>query len=279
MSGARRAGSPGRPSGHRSRKSGAADRSRVDPTRRAAYDVLRRVGEGEAYANLVLPPLLRARGLAGRDAAFATELAYGTLRRQGTYDAVLAACVDRPLADLDPGVLDVLRLGAHQLLGMRVAPHAAVSSTVDVARAVAGAGPARLVNAVLRRVAERDLAAWVARLAPPYNVDPLGHLALSEAHPRWIVEALSEALGGDVDEVAAALRADNEPPEVTLIARPGRSTAEELVAAGLGRAAGRRTPPCWPEETRGACPPSAKAAPGCRTRAANWSRWRSPRRR
>src|SRR5439155_4762424 len=103
-------------------------RPRPDAPRLAAFDVLEAVRTRDAYANLVLPGLLRQRGLGGRDAAFATELGYGTLRGQGTYDAVIGACVDRPLEKLDPPVLDVLRLGTHQLLAMRTPPHAAVSA-------------------------------------------------------------------------------------------------------------------------------------------------------
>src|SRR5579875_691114 len=124
---------------------------RADPARRAAYDVLRAVTDRDAYANLLLPALLARRGLGGRDAAFATELAYGTLRGRGTYDAILAACSDRD--DLDPPVRDVLRLGAHQLLATRVGSHAAVATSVDLARDVCGARPAGFVNAVLRKVA------------------------------------------------------------------------------------------------------------------------------
>ncbi|MHC1481811.1 transcription antitermination factor NusB, partial [Frateuria aurantia] len=77
-----------------------------------------------------------------------TELGYGALRAKGSYDAVIAACVDRPLADVDEAILDALRLGAHQLLGMRIPPHAAVNQTVGLARAVIGAGPASFINAV-----------------------------------------------------------------------------------------------------------------------------------
>ena len=105
---------PGRPAANRSRSA----RPRTDPARRAAYDVLRAVADRDAYANLLLPALLTERGLTGRDAAFATELTYGTLRGRGTYDAILAACSDRD--DIDPPVRDVLRLGAHQLLATRV---------------------------------------------------------------------------------------------------------------------------------------------------------------
>ena len=107
---------------------------RTDPARRAAYDVLRAVADRDAYANLLLPSVLAERGLTGRDAAFATELTYGTLRGRGTYDAILAACSDRD--QLDPPVRDVLRLGAHQLLATRVGSHAAVATSVDLVKDV-----------------------------------------------------------------------------------------------------------------------------------------------
>ena len=208
----------GRPTGRplRGKRSGA------DPARRAAYDVLRAVDERDAYANLVLPPMLRERGISGRDAALATELAYGTLRGQGTYDAVLSACVDRPLDQLDRPVLDVLRLGTHQLLRMRVPDHAAVSTTVGLAASAVGAGASRLVNAVLRKVSARDLNAWMDQVAPSPGTDPIGHLAVVHSHPRWIVQAILDARGGDLDDIAGLLAADNVAPGVTLVARPGR---------------------------------------------------------
>ncbi|HEU5456562.1 MAG TPA: transcription antitermination factor NusB, partial [Nocardioides sp.] len=136
-------------------------RRRADPARLAAYEVLEAVRADDAYTNLVLPAVLRRHGLTGRDAAFATELAAGTLRRRGSYDAVLAACVDRPLARVEPGVLDALRLGTHQLLSMRVPPHAAISTTVDLVHDKVGRGPAGFTNAVLRKTAQHDLSGWV----------------------------------------------------------------------------------------------------------------------
>ncbi|MCW2673633.1 MAG: ribosomal small subunit methyltransferase [Frankiales bacterium] len=191
-------------------------RTRRDPVRLTAYDVLKAVREDDAYANLVLPRLLRERRLDGRDAALATELAYGTLRAKGQLDAVLAACVDRPLAQVDPPVLDVLRLGAYQLLRTRVPTHAAVSTTVDVARTRLTAGPAAFTNAVLRKVAAQDLDAWLAQLRP---ADELEAVALETSHPRWIAQAYRDALGGDLDETRQALMADDERPQVHLVAR------------------------------------------------------------
>jgi 16S rRNA (cytosine967-C5)-methyltransferase len=209
-----------------------ARRPHPDPARQVAYDALRAVEQRDAYANLVLPSLLRERQLAPRDAAFATELTYGTLRFLGTYDAILEVAVDRPLSDVDAPVLGILRLGAHQLLRMRVPAHAAVSATVELARAVIGEGRSRFVNAVLRRIAARSLDSWLSQLAPPFESDPVGHFAAVHAHPRWIVSAFRDALGGSLDETAAALAADNDPAQVTLVARPGRSTVGELLAAG-----------------------------------------------
>jgi 16S rRNA (cytosine967-C5)-methyltransferase len=197
---------------------------------------LRAVSERDAYANLLLPALLRERGLSGRDAALATELAYGTLRGQGSYDAIIAVCSDRDLDRLDPPLREVLRLGAHQLLATRIAAHAAVATSVDLAKDVAGPRPAGFVNAVLRRVATRDLGSWLEIAAPSRADDLVGHLAVRYSHPRWIVRALAEALGDPPDqglaETEAALAADGERPLVTLCAVPGLAEPAELAAGG-----------------------------------------------
>src|SRR6266566_2985325 len=193
-------------------------RPRTDPARRAAYDVLRAVADRDAYANLLLPALLTERGLTGRDAAFATELTYGTLRGRGTYDAILAACSDRD--DIDPPVRDVLRLGAHQLLATRVGSHAAVATSVDLAKDVCGPRPSGFVNAVLRRVATRDLDGWIQIVAPDRSRDPSGYLAVRYSYPRWIVDALRDALGPDAAEIEDALAAGNVRPEVVLALSP-----------------------------------------------------------
>jgi len=204
----------------------------ADPARRAAYDLLLAVRERDAYANLTLPRLLTERGLTGRDAAFATELGYGTLRAYGTWDQVLDACIDRPGDQVEPTVRDILRLGAHQLLAMRTPPHAAVSATVNLCREALGPGPAGFVNAVLRKVAAADLDGWTARLAPDRDTDLAAHLAFRHAHPEWIVRAFAEVLSRDWAEVEALLAADNVAARVTLAARPDRCSRDELIAAG-----------------------------------------------
>jgi len=211
-------------------------RPRVDPARRVAYRVLAGVSTKDAYANLLLAAALRESGLAGKDAALATELVYGVLRHRGSYDAIIGVCADRDLDRIDTAVLDALRLGTHQLLGMRIKPHAAVATTVDLAVDVAGRKPAGFVNAVLRRIAPRDLDAWIGIVAPDRLADPAGHLAIRHSHPRWIVEAFADALGerpgGDLSQTEAALAADNARPAVHLAVVPGLADRGDLVAAG-----------------------------------------------
>ena len=203
---------------------------RADPARRAAYDVLKAVRVDQAYTNLALSGALDRGGVNGRDAAFATELTSGTIRWQGLYDAVISACLDRPIVRVQPKVLDALRLGCHQLLSMRVPAHAAISTTVDLVRSEVGPGASGFVNAVLRRISAHRRDAWVRRVAPDRARDPVGFAATAYSHPRWVVEALGEALAasGRRDELEALLVADNEPPAVTLVARPGRATLDEL---------------------------------------------------
>lgn len=203
--------------------------------------MLRAVSERDAYANLALPALLAERKISGRDAAFATELTYGTSRTRGLLDAVIAAAAGRPVEQIDPVLLDLLRLGAYQLLRTNVAEHAAVSTTVEQAGIEFDSVRAGFVNGVLRAIARRDEAGWTAELAPPAAVDPVGHMAFVHAHPRWIAQAFTDALGAHAGELDEALAADDARPGVHLAARPGVLTAEELAHA-VGGTVGRFSP-------------------------------------
>jgi 16S rRNA (cytosine967-C5)-methyltransferase len=203
-------------------------RRREDRARRAAFDALRAVNADGAYANLVLPALLRERGLAGRDAAFATELLAGTCRWLGSYDAIIAAAAGRPLTDFQPAVVDLLRLGVHQILAMRVPVPAGVAASVDLAAVTVGERVTGLVNAVLRRVADKSLDDWFDQLSQ--GLDDHDHLALRTAHPRWIVDAYAELL--PPTELERALSANNLSPQVSLAVRPGLAETSDLVREG-----------------------------------------------
>nr|WP_246308551.1 transcription antitermination factor NusB [Kineosphaera limosa] len=219
-----------------------SQRSRsADDARLVAFEVMRAIDDG-AYANLELPRALRRAGLTGRDAAFVTELVYGATRLRGRYDPIIGRGAGRDVTDIDPEVLDVLRLGAHQLLGMRVDSYAAVDSSVALTRELLGTGRAGFVNAVLRRVSEKDPQQWRDILLKGVEPGSDEALAVSHSHPAWVVRALRAALeahlGEDADSgggIEALLEADNAPATVALVARPGLADVEELVAAGATR--------------------------------------------
>ena len=180
-------------------RSASSTASRTAMAAGVAFDALRKVTGEDAYANLVLPPLLTERGITARDAAFATELLNGTFRWLGTYDAILEAASGRALSTLQPAVVDLLRLGTHQVLGMRVGTHAAVSETVDLAGATVGRRVTGLVNAVLRRVAAHDRSEWVARLgAEPAAIETLSPLAEQGAPTAAALRDRWNAVQGDV---------------------------------------------------------------------------------
>lgn len=193
----------------------------VSPARLVAFDVLEAVRADEAYANLLLPARIRRAGLSRADAAFATELTYGTLRLQGYYDRVIELAAGRPTAAIEPAVLDVLRLGAHQLLATRVPTHAAVFEQVALARRIAPKA-AGFANAVLRTISRTSPGAW-RELVTEGTKNEDDRLSLLESHPKWIVRALRRALGreGRADELEDLLRADNASPRVNLAVLPG----------------------------------------------------------
>ncbi|KJL39669.1 MULTISPECIES: RsmB/NOP family class I SAM-dependent RNA methyltransferase [Microbacterium] len=195
--------------------------SRTVAARRVAYETLRAVHESDAYANLLLPTAISRAGLSTADAALATELTYGTLRRQGTYDAVIAIAADRPVSDIDPAVLDALRLGVHQLLSTRVASHAAVNESVELARGAGGRGAAGFANAVLRRISRDTPGDWMTHVAASARSDD-EQLGLLFSHPVWVVRAFRRALAaeGRAEELEALLTADNASPRVTMAALP-----------------------------------------------------------
>ncbi|MDR2373400.1 MAG: hypothetical protein LBD77_04745 [Bifidobacteriaceae bacterium] len=201
----------------------------ADPARRAAFDLLKAVSKG-AYANLALPTMLTERQITGRDAAFATELAYGTIRMRGQYDAVIAKVAGRDQIDAD--VMDVIRLGIHQIAAMRVPDHAAVAATVAIAREAIGVGPSGFANAILRAVTEGPYEQLLAQAAPEDD-DSIDTLAIRYSHPAWVVRTLRQALigaGRDQADLKAVLAASNGQPPVTLVARPGLMTADQLAA-------------------------------------------------
>ncbi|NLZ57596.1 MAG: MFS transporter [Corynebacterium sp.] len=195
----------------------------VDKPREIAFEVLDRVRTGEAYANLVLPRLLTKQKLDSRDAAFATEITYGTLRNQGLLDTVIESAANRSLNDIDPEILDVLRIGAYQVLFTRVEDHAAVDTTVKMVGGLKKFQATGFTNAVMRNITRTSPEEWLSKLEPEGEI---ARVAFRTAHPEWIAQSFSRLL--PADELEAALEADSQRPVVHLVARPGEISAEEL---------------------------------------------------
>ncbi len=202
---------------------------RPDAARLLAFEVFSEVNNGQAYANLILPRALTESSLEQRDRAFVTELVYGSLRMQGRHDWILQQVSDRPWNEVDAGIVNVARLGVHQLFEMRVPTHAAVSATVELARKVLGESRATYVNALLRKVSSKSLEEWLAPLE--LVEDKIAQLAVRYSHPEWIVSSYFDLLR-EYDEVALALGANDVPAVPTLVSWPGRSTQQELVSLG-----------------------------------------------
>lgn len=193
-------------------------------SRSIAFDVLRQVSGDDAYANLALAQRLSSGNVPARDAALATELVSGTCRLMGTYDLIIERAAGRKLGSMQPAVIDVLRLGAHQLLSMRIPPHAAVSATVELAKQRIGRRVTGLTNAILRKVSQHSLEEWTEQLAK--GKDEIGSAALRGHHPRWITDVFAGLL--PADELESALAANNVSPAPTLVVRPGLATVAEL---------------------------------------------------
>lgn len=200
-----------------------------DAARLLAFDLLTEVNRNQGYSNLLLPQALNASKLEERDRALTTELVYGTLRMQGRHDWVLQQISDRPWAEVDPGIIDLCRLGVHQLHQMRTPDHAAVAATVEVARKRVGESKASFVNALLRSVTRKSQEEWFAPLTQ--ISDPVEKLSIQYSHPQWIVSAYFDLLKSWVD-VESALAINNEAATPTLVSWPGRSTQQELIDIG-----------------------------------------------
>jgi 16S rRNA (cytosine967-C5)-methyltransferase len=200
-----------------------------DAPRVLVYDILSEVNRRGGYSNLLLPQALNSSNFEQRDKGFITELLYGTLRMQGRHDYILSQVSDRPWSEVDEGIVDICRLGVHQLFEMRVATHAAVSATVELARKVIGESKASFVNAILRKVSAKALDEW---LDPVRAInDPVTRLSILYSHPEWIVSAYFDLLK-DYDRVESELATNNVPATPTLVSWPGSSTQQELVDLG-----------------------------------------------
>jgi 16S rRNA (cytosine967-C5)-methyltransferase len=172
--------------------------------RQAAYQVVLRVFEDDAYADRVLRTA--AKDLDSRDRALAQRLAFGTVQRVRTLDHAIGKLGKRPVRKLDPPVRAALRLGAYQLGFTDVPQHAAVNETVELVRSARLERAVPFTNAVMRR-----LSAGLAPLLDSLPEDTPEAAALKHSYPDWVAELWWEELGPE--QALALMRAQNEAPE------------------------------------------------------------------
>lgn len=205
--------------------------------RTVALNLLFSVELEDAYANLLLPKLLTNSKLDDRDTALAQELSFGTLRWQLFYDRIIEECAKRYSDEIDIKALVVLRLGAHQILGMRIPAHAALDETVELAKQFVSRGAAGFVNGVLRRVSEKSRDQWLAIVLEGLD-NPYERMAVEFSHPIWVVKALEQSLklDGRESELRDLLLADNIAPLVSLVALPGLAKKSDFEDLPIGPA-------------------------------------------
>jgi 16S rRNA (cytosine967-C5)-methyltransferase len=204
-------------------------REPVTASRRAALQIRWDVGRG---LRLDVAMDRATRGLAPRDRAFVYELAYGVSRLRGRLDHLLSLRVRGGLERLDPRVLEVLRVGAYQILYMDGVPrYAAVSQSVAQARTSSGKGAGGLVNAVLRGVAEHGVE---PESFPAFADDPLAHLETWGSHPRWLLERWLARW--PAEDVRRLVETDNRKSPLYLVPLDGdvEGAHARLVEAGIG---------------------------------------------
>jgi 16S rRNA (cytosine967-C5)-methyltransferase len=193
----------------------------VSAARRAAYEVLLRVFEQDAYADRAFRTA--ARDLDQRDRAFAQRLAYGAVQRVRTLDHAIETLGKRPVRKLDPPVRAALRLGAYQLGYTDTAPHAAANEAVELVRRARLERAVPFTNAVMRRLAAgmRDL------------LDALPDGPLKESYPDWVYDVWVRDLG-EADALAL-MRAQNEPLETVVRLVRGEPPGEPTDVPGAYR--------------------------------------------
>lgn len=202
-------------------------------SRSVALELLNKVTFEDSYANLVMPNLLEEAKLNTRDAALAQEIAFSTIRWQLSYDFILNQVSSRPVEEIDAIVLNALRMGSHQLLKMRIPPHAAINETVNLIRSVVGEKAVGFANGVLRRVSEKSFEEWID-IAEQKAASKTEFLSIQYSHPQWIVRALTQALTTDglAEDIEDLLAANNQPAFVNLVALPELSEVADFEASG-----------------------------------------------
>lgn len=200
--------------------------------RLVALNLLLRVEQSDSYINLLLPSMLEGSHLGESDRGLVQELSYGTLRWKLQYDAFIDHYT--PGKKLSAKLRAALQLGMHQLFRMRVPAHAAIHTTVELVKTFES-NAAGLANAVLRNAERAGFDRLLEQVCT--GRDGIEKLALVHSHPSWVIASLKSALEADNkgDALEDLLRANNQTPEINLVALPNSDAAANLEELGIER--------------------------------------------
>ena len=196
---------------------------RAPNARDTALRVLVRCRTAGAWADAALAAQLRRDGLSGPEAALCSRIVYGVMQNRLLLDFYLGAYCSQKVDHLQPPLLEILRIGAYQILFLDKIPHsAAVNQAVEQAKDNGRAKAAGLVNAVLRQLSRNK-----GHLPKIPDQDAMHSLSIRYSHPKWLVKRLQAILGPETEACRAA---DNAPAPLTIQVNPLKTTAEELTA-------------------------------------------------
>lgn len=222
--------------------------------RRIAHTVLVRVDCDDAFANRTLDAALRSAGkLDPRDVALATELSYGSLRRQVTLDHMLAQVSKRPLSELDAETRALLRLGAYQILYTRIPTRASVHATVELAKEFHKGRASGFVNGVLRALLRKKDSIRISSASE----DPVLNLSLEASVPRWLAKECIAWFGAE--RARSLLESLDTSAHMSLRVNRLRATRTEA-AEDLERTLGLNSEEA-PHSPHGLYCPQAKVSP------------------
>ncbi|MGA1875187.1 MAG: 16S rRNA (cytosine(967)-C(5))-methyltransferase RsmB [bacterium] len=211
---------PNRKRGHYARYSAIRKSARG-----IAVEILSRIDEEKAYSDILLAEALKDTPLSQQDKRLVTMLVYGVLRQRNQVDWFIENVAVQPITDLSSSMKAILRSGVYQLLFLnRIPASAVINEAVNLARGYGHPGSAGFVNAVLRQLQRRLPAIHF----PEKELDPIGHISLSFAHPEWMVRRWLERYG--IDECIALCKANNQQPQLTIRLNTLKVPAEEAPA-------------------------------------------------
>lgn len=196
---------------------------KLDHSREIALKILFEINEKGAYSNIELNKQLTANELGDLDRGFVTELVYGAVKWKLTLDRLIAMHSNIKMSKLSPWILNILRLGAYQLLFMSKVPaSAACNESVKLAGRYGHKASAGFVNAILRKIAREGM----DNVIPDKETDLPGYLSVKYSYPKWLTSKYATLFNAEFAE--GLLEAGNRSPDLTVRANTLRVSAEEL---------------------------------------------------